>query len=206
MNNLIDRSLYKRITLGPPVSQGRSTQLILQKPNGKMRVRYQNHDENSKDHYRLGSEIPIQFKQSEGLESWTAVDKMGSSIHLPQLQKDPAPKDKAIGKKVREIPLVHDKTEGSHLERNRPQVTEPKKTLSLREKRTGAKESEEEEKIRKKGKNILSDQNLTSPKKDEDTNVNMTPRRFLTVAPNINEKSDEFIRRRRATMSKDHNL
>lgn len=76
MNNLIDRSLCKCVTLGPPVSEGRSTQLVEQKPDG-----------------------------------------------------------------------------------------------SLRDKRKGAKESEEEEKIREKGKNIQSDQNLSSPKKDEDTKV-----------------------------------
>ncbi|KAJ0051850.1 hypothetical protein Pint_01126 [Pistacia integerrima] len=178
MNNLIDRSLYKRRTLGPPVSQG---------PSEKIRIQYRDHDENSKDHYRLSSEIPIQLKQSEGLDSWTAVNNMGSSIQLPQLQKDPAPKYKAIGKKVKEIPLVHDKTESS------------------REKRKGAKESEEEEKTRKKGKNKESDQNSTSPipKKDEDTNVNITPGQFLT---NINEKSEEFIRTKKANMSKDRSL
>lgn len=196
IKSLVDPSLYKHITLGPPVPQGQSTtQFVLNKPNGKMRVQYQDHDENLKKHYSLGDEISIQFKQSKELGSWTSVDKKSSS-----------PKDKEILKKVKEIPLVQNRTEGSQIEGKRPPLMGPKRFQSSRDKRTGTKESEEEEKIRKKGKSIQSDQNLTSPRKVGDTSANMTPKRFLTVAPNINEISDEFIRQRKLTMSKDVNL
>ncbi|KAK2649179.1 hypothetical protein Ddye_016668 [Dipteronia dyeriana] len=143
------------------------------------------------------------FKESEGLESWTPVgDEFGSSIYDPH-QKDDAvlhsgkitsstststapvehlePKDK-----VSETPRMNELQGKSFRDRepNRIPVARPgglKKTATV-------EDSAEED----KRKSVEVTESTPSPR---------TVRHFLG---NINEKSDAFIRSRKEAMSRNH--
>ncbi|KAL9435821.1 hypothetical protein AB3S75_021980 [Citrus x aurantiifolia] len=188
-NSLIARGL-KHVTLGQSPPQGYDSS-IPAKSNGELMVHRKDHETSKQN---SGSEIQVLFKQSEELESWTPVDPIAPKISVQAGNKIGSEQRPSARKK--EIPLLPlEKTE-QRLRGKRsdhvvpePNITVgptprsgPKKTVSV-------KGSDEEEDRRKmKGKSIAIDKFKKRPP--------------LSVAPNINEKSDEFIRSKKEAMNR----
>lgn len=202
-NSLIARGL-KHVTLGQSPPQGYDSS-IPAKSNGELTVHRKDHETSKQN---SGPEIQVLYKQSEELESWTPVDPIAPKIS-GQAGNKIGSEQRPSGRK-KEIPLLPlEKTEqrlqgkrSDHVVQE-PNITVgptprsgPKKTVSV-------KGSDEEEDRRKmKGKSIASE-NLKLAIEGEE--LKGTPRRLrppLSVAPNINEKSDEFIRSKKEAMNR----
>lgn len=194
--------------------------LILETTNGEEKLHHQG-QERSKD-TGSGFEIQVQFKQTEEeSEQWTADEKLGSSAHEPtkgsrrtddgdQLKmkrgesfpvsspgKGQLPEDNlAIQKRKKGTEPPHDKEELPPVQFNGAangmamQEKEPSMSTMARENRA------------RKGKDIISE-DLT-PAREEPQNV--FPVHFISVAANINEKSDAFIRRKKEEMRRNLSL
>ncbi|KAJ6720089.1 hypothetical protein OIU85_023322 [Salix viminalis] len=200
--------------------------LILETTNGDEKLHHQG-QERSKDTTGSGFEIQVQFKQTEEeSEHWTADEKLGSSAHEPtkgsrraddgdQLKmkkgesfpvsspgKGQLPDDNlAIQKRKKGTEPPHDKEElppvqfngaanGMAIRGKTQQETEPSMSTMARENRA------------RKGKDIISE-NLTPAREEPD---NVFPVHFISVAANINEKSDAFIRRKKEEMRRNLSL
>lgn len=203
MNSLIARGL-KRVTLGQSLPQGYDSS-IPAKSYGVLMIHHKDHE---KSNQNSGSEIQVLFRQSEERESWTPVgpvvpkisDQAGNRIVSEQ---QPSGRKKEIPLEPMEKTKQRPQRKRSDQAVREPNITAgptsrsgPKRTVSL-------KGSDEEEDRRKmKGKGIASE-SLTLAIEDEE--LKRTPRRLrppLSVAPNINEKSDEFIRLKKEAMSR----
>ncbi|KAK9984111.1 hypothetical protein SO802_033636 [Lithocarpus litseifolius] len=223
-DSLIARGL-KRVTLGNPLPH----QGLIKVPPGLGSMEEQQPiygaklnraSRVSKSPVGLGSEIQVQFLETEDeLENWTAVDELGSSVHVSEQNGpiDTAAQTQLVNSDEKEIPLVEvfDVSNGKSQiqERNvsqtqgksskeveiiftaAGQARGPKKSISM-------KDMTEEEKRKQKGKNIV-DESLTiiDP---EATQIKPRPR--FSVVPNINEKSDEFIKSRKEAMKRNYSM
>ncbi|KAH8502022.1 hypothetical protein H0E87_016692 [Populus deltoides] len=233
MNNLIARP-FKSITLRHADAEPRSSTavrvddswrnevgsmveekapLILKSTIGEEKLHHQGQGR-SKD-TGSGSEIQVHFKQTEEeLEHWTSVDKLGSCVHepmkgsprindgdhpklkkgdiipIPLSAKGQLPDDKlcitARWKAQQEA-----ESNVSTMARGRG----PKKFVSIQD-------SKEEDRA-KKGKNIISE-DWTLPGEQEPKEV--YPRHLISVASNINEKSDAFIQRKKEAMRRNFSV
>ncbi|XWS36255.1 hypothetical protein CRYUN_Cryun20dG0069700 [Craigia yunnanensis] len=167
MNSLIGSGLT-RVTLGHPMPEGSINRglldeyarngvqqplIIHSKPNGEERV-------NSKLKDDSDSIVQIQFKQTEKLDYWTPVDKLGSSVHVA------AKDDKAMEKRneftdsagKKEIPPLN----GISIGTTRPQVQGKTGVRIQGERSTGPKiiipitnSAGQEEKKKRAGNNFL---------------------------------------------------
>ena len=224
-DSLIARGL-KRVTLGNPLphqglirvppglgSMEEQQPIYGAKPNGASSV--------SKSPVDLGSEIQVQFLETEDeLQNWTAVDELGSSVHVSEQNGpiDTTAQAQLVNNDEKEIPLVEvfDVSNGKSLsqiqERNVSQTQGksskeveiiftaagrargPKKSVSM-------KDMTDEERRKQKGKNIVDESLTIEP---EATQIKPRPR--FSVVPNINEKSDEFIKSRKEAMKRNYSM
>lgn len=202
MNSLIAGGL-KPVTLGQSRPRGNDSS-IPAKSNGELMVHHKDHENSNQN---SGSEIQVLFEQSDELESWTPVDPVVTKIS-DQAGNKTVSEQQPSGRK-REIPLASPEKTDQRLQGKRsdqvvqvPNFTAGQTSRSRPKKTVSVKGREEEERRKMKGKSVASE-NLSSAREDEE--LKRTPRRLrppLTVAPNINEKSDEFIRVKKEAMSR----
>ncbi|XP_021280971.1 uncharacterized protein LOC110414216 [Herrania umbratica] len=208
MNSLIGRG-PRRVTLGHPLPQGSSNQgpqdeyarngvheplISHDKQNGEESV-------NSKLKDDPDSAIQIHFRLTEELDSWTPVDKLGSSDHVAA--KDDKAMEKgneftgSSGKK--EIPLLN----GTLVGTTKPQVhgenevrirdegsTDPNIIISITD------SAGQEEKKKKAGNKFPSPKLPTAKQPDVSKPI------LTGLGLNINEISETFIQNTRARMSR----
>ncbi|PQQ16809.1 hypothetical protein Pyn_08804 [Prunus yedoensis var. nudiflora] len=188
MNSHIARSLVKRVTLGHPIPQDLQPVIPAASPDGAGQTMYLQALQSPENESVF--EIQIHYKQTdEDLEeSWTQVDKLGPIERAEEAEiQDKGP---------REVKLISTATS---------QEKEPKKSLSIED----VGELEKEKNNKKKGKGVISGEKLTLAMEVEDEISRLGLRRvrpLFHVAPNINEKSDAFIRSRKEAMRRNYGL
>ncbi|VVA14043.1 PREDICTED: CICLE_v10024153mg [Prunus dulcis] len=190
MNSHIARSLVKRVTLGHPIPQDLQPMIPAADPNGAgqtMCLQALQTPENESVF-----EIQIHYKQTDEdfEESWTQVDKLGPIERTKEAEiQDKGPQE--VNSK-----LISTATS---------QPKEPKKSSSIED----VGELEKEKNKKKKGKGVISGEKLTLAMEVEDEISRIGLRRvrpLFYVAPNINEKSDAFIRSRKEAMRRNYGL
>lgn len=190
MNSHIARSLVKRVTLGHPIPQDLQPMIPAANPNGAGQTMYLQALQTPENESVF--EIQIHYKQTDEdfEESWTQVDKLGPIERTEEAEiQDKGP---------REVKLISTATS---------QAKEPKKRLSIEDE--GELEKEKEKNNKKKGKGVISGEKLTLAMEAEDEMSRLGFRRvrpLFHVAPNINEKSDAFIRSRKEAMRRNYGL
>jgi hypothetical protein len=230
INSLIAPGL-KRVTLGHPLPHQDSIKVPVDdcsisglgsmeeqqplngvKPNGASSLRYRAHGKSPVD---LGSEIQINFLETDELENWTSVDELGSSVHVSKMDGpiDTGAQAQLVNSDEKEVPLVDgfDISKVSPAQGKSSQEIEPIFTTTGRakgpKKSVTLKDMTEEEKRRQKGKNIVSE-DLTLATEPEATQMKPPAKQSrprFTVGANINEKSDEFIKSRKEAMRNPRN-
>lgn len=194
MNSLLAKSLVKRVTLSshhpmPPqdssngvVSMDDQQPLVPRKPNGAEHVYLQQARHTPQDD--SGYEIQVHYKQTDDGDSTmrnnsTATHKVSSSNSIQEVK-----------------PVF---TSAS-------QAEDPKRSLSI----AAGAELEKQKDNKKKGMMLMSNEKSTLAMVDEEVERSKLPSRrarpLFYVAPNINEKSDEFIRSRKEAMRRSQSL
>ncbi|XWS31623.1 hypothetical protein CRYUN_Cryun23aG0092300 [Craigia yunnanensis] len=213
MNGLVGRGL-KRITLGHPIPRDSTKQGPLDeyarngvqepltshaKPNGEERV-------NSKLKDDSDSIVKIHFKQTEELDYWTPVDKIGSSVH-PAVKDDKAMEKRneftdSSGKK--KIPLLN----GISVDTTKPRVQGKTEVRIQGEGSTGPPKiiipitdrAGQDEKKNKAANKFPSPKLATSIQPDASKPM------LTALGLNINEISETFIQNTRERMSRNISL
>ncbi|KAJ4842915.1 hypothetical protein Tsubulata_023840 [Turnera subulata] len=219
MNSVVGRGL-KSISLGQEARQGSKEVPPLDVPLRRNGVG---------DSSTNGHEIRVHFKQTdeEELEHWTAVDQLGSSVHEaskdgPRVDGDQPYNIPISLSESGPLKRHHHQPDGKagvqmngsvkgSIPAEAAEIAGPRRTSKGAQERQpnlaqgkGSNIVGEEDRAKKKGKNVqVSSEKSTVPAADhhEDDKVKYSfPRHLISVASNINEKSDAFIRRKKKAM------
>lgn len=180
-NILIARGGLKRVTLGghPPPPHGSTTTVPID--DSLMNIETVSILEDQLLSDDIGDKIPILFKETDELESWTPVDALGYSVHVSKENNSPA--DNTADSQA--PPLMSseqkDQAEGINIGKSSVEIEAINATKD---------EAEEAEEKRKE---------------EETTQMRAPPvthakPRFSSVLANINEISEAFIRTRKEAM------
>lgn len=228
VRNLIARGGFKSVALDHPLPQSSSNKvppdcskgclmgseeehpLVQAKPSHEALLIMKAEDDADDDHrdqHDWDFEIQVHHKETDDLEHWTPVDNLGSSIQLSD-HKDSTIPSPALNEE-KEISAVQAtssatvsglRAQGKDLKEATRSSGTKKLMSSIKDLARGEKSSGKKQ---GKNKSIISE-NLTLAVEAEDMETRKPPLRqvrpLFNVAMSINEKSDAFIRSRKAAM------